>query len=283
MTTAPTPQQALAAIYDESAAVYDRYWAPALHRHARDLLSAVQRPAPATWTAVDVAAGTGTLGPALRRLVGPDGLVVAADRSLGMLRRAPAGLPRLQADATHLPLADGCADVAVLAFVLFLLPDARAAAAEAARVLRPGGWLLAATWGRQEGTTADDVVRTELDAAGAPAYPALPRSDELTDTPEKMALLLTRAGLADVRTTVRPLDARFDAAAALALRLGSGSLGWRYARLDAASQQRVRDRAAPRLADLPPDAFVDRSPVLLTTARRRALAAERRGRAPAVS
>jgi hypothetical protein len=29
MTTAPTPQQALAAIYDESAAVYDRYWAPA--------------------------------------------------------------------------------------------------------------------------------------------------------------------------------------------------------------------------------------------------------------
>jgi ubiquinone/menaquinone biosynthesis C-methylase UbiE len=58
MTTASTPQQALAAIYDESAAVYDRYWAPA-------------------WTAVDVAAGTGTLGPALRRLVGPDGLVVA--------------------------------------------------------------------------------------------------------------------------------------------------------------------------------------------------------------
>jgi SAM-dependent methyltransferase len=256
-------------MYDESAAVYDRYWAPALHRHARDLLRSVHRPGRAVWTAVDVAAGAGTLGPALRELVGPGGLVVAADRSLGMLGRAPGALMRLQTDAARLPLAAGCADVAVLAFVLFLLPDARAATAEAARVLRPDGWLLATTWGRQDGTTADAAVREELDAAGAPPPPALPRSDDLTDTPERMAALLIGAGFADVTTTSRPLDARFDADAALTLRLGSGSLGWRFARLDAATQQRVRGSAAARLAELPADAFHDRSPVLLTTARRR--------------
>jgi ubiquinone/menaquinone biosynthesis C-methylase UbiE len=263
----------LAEIYDESAAVYDRYWAPALHRRARDLLTTVRRPERAAWTAIDVAAGAGTLGPALREMVGPGGLVVAADHSRGMLRRAPAALPRVQADAARLPLAAGSADVAVLAFVLFLLPDARAATAEAARVLRPGGWLLAATWGRQDGTTADAVVRKELDEAGAPPYPALPRSDELTDTPERMAALLGPAGFADIATTARPLDARFDADAALALRLGSGSLGWRFARLDDADRQRVRDRAAARLAALPADAFLDRSPVLLTTARRGGLPA----------
>ena len=265
-----SPEQTLAAVYDKSAAVYERYWAPALHRRARDLLTRIDRPANVAWAAVDVAAGAGTLAPALRQLVGPDGLVVAADRSHGMLRRAGTslpGLPRLQADAARLPLADGCADVAVLAFVLFLLPDARAAVAEAARVLRRGGWLLAATWGTQDGTGADAVVREELDAVGAPPFPPLPRSDELTDTPERMAALLGAAGLGDIDTTSRPLDARFDADAALALRLGAGALGWRFAGLDPGEQRQVRARAAARLGELPAEAFVDRSQVLLTTAR----------------
>ncbi len=63
------------------------YWAPALHRHARALLDPV--PDRSGLIAVDVAAGVGTLGPALRRLTGPDGLVIALDRSHGMLCRAP--------------------------------------------------------------------------------------------------------------------------------------------------------------------------------------------------
>jgi ubiquinone/menaquinone biosynthesis C-methylase UbiE len=263
-----TPEAALAQLYDESAAAYDEHWAPALHRHARDLVAAVP-PVPGTARiAVDVAAGAGTLTPALRQLVGPDGLVVALDRSHGMLRRAPADVPRLQADAAHLPLADASAEVAVLAFVLFLLPDAQAAVAEVARVLRPGGWLLAATWGSQDGTGADVVVREELDAAGAPAFPVLPRSDELTDTPDRMATLLGAAGFDEVSTTSRPLDATFDPVSALEMRTGAGSLGWRYARLDPDAQGAVRRRSAARLADLPAEEFVDRSEVLLTRARR---------------
>ncbi|MGH8892631.1 MAG: class I SAM-dependent methyltransferase, partial [Actinomycetes bacterium] len=182
--------------------------------------------------------------------------------------RAPTDVPRLLADAAHLPLADATADVAVLAFVLFLLPDARAAVAEAARILRPGGWLLAATWGSQDGTGADVVVREELDAAGAPAFVAPPRSDELTDTPDRVAALLGAVGLDGITTTSRPLDAEFDPTSALAMRTGAGTLGWRYARLDPAAQAAVRRRAAARLAELPAEEFVDRSEVLLTTARR---------------
>ena len=269
MSNARGPEATLAQMYDESAAAYDEYWAPALHRHARDLLRMVPGSSGAACTAIDVATGAGTLTPALRELVGPEGLVLALDRSHGMLLRAPRSEPRIQSDAGALPLADATADLVVLAFVLFLLPDARAAVTEAARILRPGGWLLAATWGTQIDTGADVVVREELAAAHAPPFPELPRSDDLTDSADRMASLLGPAGFADVQTTAHPLDAKFDARSALTLRTQSGSLGWRFARLDEGARVAVLQRATDRLAKLPPDEFVDRSEVLLTVARLR--------------
>jgi len=266
--TEPSPQQTLAGVYDEGAATYEEYWAPALHRHARHLLDALPAAPDAALTVVDVATGAGTLVPALREVAGPAGTVIAADRSIGMLRRAPYEASRIQADAAALPLADATADVVVLAFVLFMLPDARAAITEAGRVLRPGGWLLAATWGTQLDTIADVVVREELDAAGAPPFRDLPRSDDLTDNADRMAALLSPAGFDDVRTSARPLDAAFDARSVLAMRTGSGTLGWRFGRLNASERDVVRQQAGDRLTQLPPSQFVDRSEVLLTTARK---------------
>jgi SAM-dependent methyltransferase len=216
---------------------------------------------------VDVAVGSGALVPTLREAAGREGLVLALDRSIGMLRRVPGPAPRVQSDAARLPLADACADVVVAAFVLFLLPDASRAVAEAARVLRPGGRLLAATWGSQSGTGADAVIREALDAAGAPAFPDLPRSDHLTDSPAALAALLGE-GFTDVVTTARPLDARFDPESALAMRTGCGSLGWRFKRLDRRAQDDLRAELVPRIAALEPESLVDRSEVLLTTARR---------------
>jgi ubiquinone/menaquinone biosynthesis C-methylase UbiE len=267
VTTTQSPQQTLAAVYDEGAEAYDRHWAPALHRHAKVLTDRI--PAGLSRTVVDVAAGAGTLTPDLRRVAGPMGIVVALDRSRGMLRRAPTDLRRVQADATRLPLAEGSADVVVLAFVLFLLPDARTAVAEAARVLRTGGWLLAATWQTQASLDADVVLREELDAAGAPAFPQLPRSDHLTDSPARMTALLKPAGFGDVDTLSRPLNAVFDSNSLLALKTGGGALGWRFARLDQRARDRVRRRTAERLGALPSACLVDRSQVLLTWARRR--------------
>jgi ubiquinone/menaquinone biosynthesis C-methylase UbiE len=258
----------LASVYDEGAVAYEQHWAPALHRHSRELLSSL--PAAATGerrVVADIAVGSGALVPALREAAGPSGLVVTLDRSLGMLRRSPGSVPRVQSDAARLPLADESVGVLVAAFVLFLLPDASRAVAEAARALRPGGHLLVATWGAQTGTGADALVREELDAAGAPAFPDLPRSDHLTDSTTALAGLLD-AAFTDIRTTARPLDARFDAGSALAMRTGCGALGWRFGRLDRSAQEEVRSRIADRLAGLDPDALVDRSEVLLTTARR---------------
>jgi len=259
------PERVLAAVYDAGVVAYHQHWAPALHRHALALVEALPGDRPRT--IVDVGGGAGTLASALRATAGPSGRVVVLDRSLGMLRRAPVELPRVQADAARLPVADAAADVVVFAFVLFLLPDAAGAVAEAVRVLRPGGWLLAATWGRQRPTSADELVAAELDRAGVPVFPALPRSDELTDSPSRMTALLEGAGCTRVRTENRPLDARFDPDSALALRTGSGALGWRCAHLDEHARDAVHRRIAERLATLPPDAFVDRSEVLLAWAR----------------
>jgi SAM-dependent methyltransferase len=153
-------------------------------------------------------------------------------------------------------------------FVLFLLPDARAAVAEGARVLRPGGWLLAATWGKQLDTAADVVITEEVDEAAAPPGPDLVRSDGLTDNADKMRALLEPAGFTDVTTTAKLLDAQFDAASSLRLRTESGILGWRYHRLSSRAQEEMRGRAAARLAALPPAGFLNRSEVLLTIARR---------------
>jgi len=265
----PSPEATLAGVYDASAAAYDRHWAPALHRHSRDLVAAVPPPAPGeARTVVDVATGTRTLLPELRGLAGSGGGGLALDRSLGMLRQAPSSAHRVQADATVLPLPSGSVDVLVLAFVLFLLPDAAPAVDEAARVLRPGGWLLAATWGSQLGTGADLVVREELDRAGAPTFAPLARSDAETDSIEDMAALLG-AGFEQVHTEPRPLDARFDPDAAMAMRLGCGPLGWRFARLDAPARDRVTELVGARVRALSADELTDRSEVLLTTGRRR--------------
>ena len=56
---------------------------------------------------------------------------------------APGARPDLLCDACEIPCADGSFDVVVLAEVMEHLPDAPAALAEAGRVLRPGGVLLA--------------------------------------------------------------------------------------------------------------------------------------------
>ena len=81
--------------------------------------------------AVEIASGTGLLTP-LVRAVWPK--TVSVDLSLGMLSLAT-GHHRIQADASRLPLADGCADAVVLG-------DGPLFAAEVARVLADGAPLI---------------------------------------------------------------------------------------------------------------------------------------------
>jgi len=110
--------------------------------------------------AVEIASGTGLLTP-LIRAVWPD--VVAVDLSLGMLSRSAQPV-RIQADASRLPLADGCADAVVLG-------DGPLFAAEVARVLVDGAPLIVSNAlgdGAPFRVPADELIEAMVSATSRP-------------------------------------------------------------------------------------------------------------------
>jgi len=109
---------------------------------------------PAGGTIVDCPCGA---GPALRALAPGAGVrYVGADLSPAMLGRARTraesrgltGLEFVRAEATALPLEDSTCDLFLSYWGLHCFPDPAAAIAEAARVLKPGGRLIGATFVR---------------------------------------------------------------------------------------------------------------------------------------
>lgn len=80
--------------------------------------------------------------------------VLATDRSPAMVgATAQRGVRAEVADADRLPYADASFDAVVAMWMLYHVPDLDRTLAEARRVLRPGGVLIAVTNGRQH--TAD--------------------------------------------------------------------------------------------------------------------------------
>jgi demethylmenaquinone methyltransferase/2-methoxy-6-polyprenyl-1,4-benzoquinol methylase len=96
---------------------------------------------------VDVCAGTMDVGAELATRAGFRGLVVGADFAEAMLRAGAGKAPRsllapIVADALALPMADGSAAGAIVAFGVRNLVDLDAGLREARRVLRPGARLV---------------------------------------------------------------------------------------------------------------------------------------------
>lgn len=89
---------------------------------------------------LDLAAGTAVSTVELAR---SGAWCVAADFSLGMLRAgAHRGVPKVAADALHLPFVDAAFDAVTISFGLRNIADTDAALRELARVTRPGGRLV---------------------------------------------------------------------------------------------------------------------------------------------
>jgi len=112
---------------------------------------------------LETAAGTGMVTRALVSSLPENVSIVATDLNQPMLDHASSQLPSTrvtwrQADAEHLPFADGEFDAVVCQFGVMFFSDKRRAFSEAYRVLRRGGRFLFNVWDRIEANEFADIV-----------------------------------------------------------------------------------------------------------------------------
>ena len=125
------------------------------------------------------------------------------------LARAPATFR--QGDAMALPYADGAFDAAVMALVIFFVPEPAKGVAEMVRVIRPGGGVCAYAWDILGGGFPYAALQEEMARLGH--QPLWPPSVEAARI-EALRQSWTDAGLVDVETrelVVQRRYANFDA------------------------------------------------------------------------
>ncbi len=113
-------------------------------------------------------------------------------------------------DALSLPFSEAEFDVAVMALVIFFVPDPAKGVVEMARVVRPGGIVAAYVWDMIGGGHPLEMMHTELSAIGFPAV--RPPRSEITGL-EALRLLWRNASLDEIETreiTVRRTFADFE-------------------------------------------------------------------------
>ena len=163
---------------------------------------------------LDVCSGTGEWTATLRRAVGPDGFVAAADFSLPMLRHGRARFERqqvgeVQGDASRLPFADECFDAVTIGFGIRNVADRDTAFREMSRVLKPGGRVVCLEFSQPpcglfrtgyEIHACHIMPRLGGAISGRPdAYAYLPASVARFDSREQLAERMRGAGLSPVR------------------------------------------------------------------------------------
>ena len=176
--------------FDARAGDYDEN---AMHRALAASVARFAR-VPDDATVVDAATGTGLVARAL--LARRPGLhITGVDISPGMLavaRNAEPHIDWIEADAAALPLDEGSVDLVTCVTALHLFAEPDHAIAEWARVLRPGGRVVAATFvsGGHHGKN-----HAEHSSAQHPAGVPYPRDHASFATPERLQARYAPVGL----------------------------------------------------------------------------------------
>jgi SAM-dependent methyltransferase len=216
---------------------------------------------------LDVGAGTGA---ATRAVRARGARTVAADLSPAMLRAGEPG-PAVVADATRLPFGPGVFDAVVAAFSMNHLPEPGLGLAEAARVTRPGGAVVASTYAVDDTHPVKAVVER---VAAAHGWVPPPWAEELKTRvlpilgePGRLAAEAAGAGL---RGRVHRLEIPFDLTAAelVEWRLGMAQMTAFATALDPRARARLVADAVAELGAHPP--LIRRVLVLAAIARNHA-------------
>jgi len=150
---------------------------------------------------LDVGCGTGAFAALIGEQCAPIE-VQGVDPSEGQLaiartRRCARGATFLCGDAMALPFEPQRFDAAVMALVIFFIPDPARGIAEMVRVVRPRGWVAAYAWDVLGGGFPFDPIWEEIRAAGL--TPLLPPNLDAGGL-EALRDLWTAAGLQAVET-----------------------------------------------------------------------------------
>ena len=230
----------------DDGAEYERMmavWSRAVGQIFLDWLSAA---AGQRW--IDVGCGNGAFTDLLIQRCAP-GEVQGIDPSEAQLafarsRPGAGSAAFLQGDAMALPFDAGRFDVAVMALVIFFVPEPAKGVGEMTRVTRPGGLVAAYAWDALGGGSPTEPILAEMIALGLP--PVLPPSASASRI-EALRGLWTDAGLAGVETheiTVQRTFAGFDDF--WSTTTGS-TLKSTLAGMDADTVERLKERVRRRL------------------------------------
>lgn len=150
-----------------------------------------------------------------------------------------------QGDAMALPFAADRFDIAVMALVIFFVPDPAKGIAEMVRVVRPGGLVTAYAWDMLGGGFPMEPLQAEMRAIGTPATPQPSADASRIDT---MLRLWADAGLEAVDTCVINVERTFsDFEDYWAICLLSPSAGPKLAQLSGNDRETLKERLRARL------------------------------------
>jgi ubiquinone/menaquinone biosynthesis C-methylase UbiE len=148
-------------------------------------------------------------------------------------------------DAMALPFQDSRFDVAVMALVLFFVPEPEKGVAEMMRVVRPGGTVAAYVWDIPNGGFPIDPIIAALRAMGK--NPVLPPRVDIS-TLDALEALWKRCGLEAVEARPIAVERTFaDFEDYWLTTLGAGSLGDRIAAMPETEREQLKEGARARL------------------------------------
>ena len=141
---------------------------------------------------------------AVREVLGVD----PSAQQLAFARTRLAGAPATfrEGDAMALPVADGAVDAAVMALVIFFVPEPARGVAEMARAVRPGGGVCAYAWDVLGGGFPYVALHDEMARTGQqPPMPPRPEAARI----DWLSQAWIDAGLVDVETHVIEVERTF--------------------------------------------------------------------------